>query len=91
MNSTTKAFGSTSEMLFVWNKRDPNLDFDILFFPIEWNLPELCELKTKMHLTMKQEDLLHFTFLCIKQSVPFIDKSFIYWLNQISLLINDNL
>ena len=45
----------------------------------------------KMHLTMKQEDLLHFTFLCIKQSVPFIDKSFIYWLNQISLLINDNL
>ena len=46
---------------------------DLLFFSIEWKLPELCELKNKMHLTMQPEGHLNFAFL--KVSVTFIDKS----------------
>ena len=38
-----------------------------------------------MHATMKPEGPLNFTFLCIKPSVPFVDKSFIYQFNQIYL------
>ena len=34
--------------------------------------------KTKMHSAVKAEGPLNFTFLCIKLSVPFSDKNFIY-------------
>ena len=35
INNRTKAFSFTSEMFFGLLKRDPNLDFDILFFSFE--------------------------------------------------------
>ena len=47
INNRTKTSSSISEMLFVLDKLDPNLDFEILFFSIELKLPDLCELKDK--------------------------------------------
>ena len=69
-NNGTKAFCLISEMLLALDKRDPNFDVDVLFFSIE----ELCELKTKMHSTMKPEGHLNFTFVRIKLTVSFIKK-----------------
>ena len=62
------------------DKGDPNLDFDISFSYSEENY-QLGELKDKMHSTMKPEGLLNFTLLCMRLSVTFIDKSFIYQFN----------
>ena len=73
-------------MLFVLDKQDLDIDFDILFFSIDRKLQELWELKGKNALNHETRGSLKFTFLPVKLSVPFIDKSFIYQSNLTTFL-----
>ena len=70
MNNRTKAF-----------VRFPRIAFCLILISYFSQLNENCQsyasYQTKMSLTMKPEDFLNFTFLCMKLSVPFIDKIFI--------------
>ena len=59
INNKTKAFCLISDF-FVFDKQDPNLDFDILFFSVEGKSPELCELKHKNALNHETRGSLEF-------------------------------
>ena len=82
INNRRKGFCSISQLLFVFDKRGPNLDFDLFFSQSNKNC-NFCELKDKNVLNheTRVKRSLQFTFLCMKLSVPFIYKSVIYWFN----------
>ena len=71
INKRTKAFRSISEWLFVLDKRDPQFDFDILFFSIGLKLPELRELKCKNAFDHETRGSFEFYFLMHKAKCTF--------------------